>query len=423
MSIATFEKPLTHFSLADWYSNQWETQQTSVTRGNDAFNLRHESRLFRNETNVKSQWDTYLNNVRLADRLVELDRCRDVLQSLLTKINLELNNLNKSKFDTDKFIDELGDRLSVISECLSLRDCRRGIELSYDEPDTEFKKELCLVENIKKNLSERSQGAWEKINRLEEVKYQITIDLNDKTEAADIDRHDLALGKFSAEITNKMNATATPKHAVTYESWLEHTKHIKQLGDNELADTLKFCESLFVLRERSKNDILSQSNYVDFSLRKKIFELEKTRNELQWQQKKMREELEKLMDEIGSLFATITEKKDALKLAETRLVNRRYRPGFELALDEPDRGLKSEAHHLLKLIQDLTDKMNCAKTSVNAIEDQLIILDKYVEDKGQALMTDIRCLDLRMRLNPGKVSSITGRNIKLTHLEEQLPPV
>lgn len=78
MSVVVFEKPLTRISLADWFANVWQNQQTNETRRNDAFNLRHEIRQMRNETKVRTDWDTYHNNVRLADRITELDRWRDV---------------------------------------------------------------------------------------------------------------------------------------------------------------------------------------------------------------------------------------------------------------------------------------------------------------------------------------------------------
>lgn len=74
MSVVTYEKPLPHIGLSDWFAKQWEIQQTNNARQTDAFNLRHESRQLRNETNIKTEWDTYHNNVRLADRVTELDR-------------------------------------------------------------------------------------------------------------------------------------------------------------------------------------------------------------------------------------------------------------------------------------------------------------------------------------------------------------
>lgn len=70
MSVVTFEKPISKVALPDWYGKVAELRQTCDSRRADAFNLRNEARQLRNETDSRTQWDTYHNNVRLADRFV-----------------------------------------------------------------------------------------------------------------------------------------------------------------------------------------------------------------------------------------------------------------------------------------------------------------------------------------------------------------
>lgn len=68
---------------------------------------------------------------------------------------------------------------------------------------------------------------------------------------------------------------------------MEHCQHIKVLADNELSDTYSFRESMNVIRERARNDIKAQQDVTDFSLRKRIYQTQKARNELQWQKLKV----------------------------------------------------------------------------------------------------------------------------------------
>ncbi|KAJ8922335.1 hypothetical protein NQ315_004278 [Exocentrus adspersus] len=425
MSVVTYEKPIPHSSLADWYASQWQNQQTNDTRRNDAFNLRHESRQLRNETKIRTEWDTYHNNVRLSDRITELDRWKQTLIALMDRIRREMDLLKDEKFSTERELDALGIPLGVVSECISMRDCRQGAELTYDDGDTELKKELCVLETVKKLLMERCQSVWEKLNKLEEVKFKLNLEINDKNEALEIDKDQLTLDKNCANITFKTDALRTVKGSIPYDQWLEHSQYIKQLGDNELADTLKLRESLFVVRERARNDMLAQRDRVDFTLRKRIYETQKARNEIEWQQLKMREEMDKVVTEIRTLEDALLAKTDALKLAETRLENRSYRPGFELVRDEPDEGLKNEVIQLRQTRKDLIDKINCAKTTYNALEDQQVIIDRDLTCKNQSLATDIRCLDLRVRLRTGEFAgptSGTDRNIQLTRMEKEIPP-
>ncbi|KAL3284417.1 hypothetical protein HHI36_018577 [Cryptolaemus montrouzieri] len=425
MSVVTLEKPIQHIGLADWQAKQWQNQQTNDTRRDDAFNLRHESRQLRNETRIRTDWDTYHNNVRLADRVTELYRWRDMIQACLDRVNSEINALKDEKFSTEREIDALGIPLGVVSECISMRDNRLGAELTYDDADTELKKELCVVEAVKKHLMERSLAAWEKINKLQEVKFKLELDLNDKSEAREIDKEQLGLDKNCANISHKTDPLRIAKGSIPYESWLEHSRYTKLLADSELQDTYKLREALFVVRERSRNDMRAQRDTVDFTLRKRIYETQKARNELEWQQKKMREEMEKVQAEIINLENSIQDKEDAMKLAETRLENRSYRPGFELARDEAENGLKDEVMQLKQTLADIFGKLNCAKATYNALEDQQLIIDKDLANKSQSLMTDVRCLDMRIRLRTGEFAgpaTDTDRNIVLTRMEKEIPP-
>lgn len=42
-----------------------------------------------------------------------------------------------------------------------------------------------------------------------------------------------------------------------------------------------------VMRERARNDIKAQQDVTDFSLRKRIYQTQKARNELEWQKRKV----------------------------------------------------------------------------------------------------------------------------------------
>lgn len=84
-----------------------------------------------------------------------------------------------------------------------------------------------------------------------------------------------------------LNENMCDSSSVPYETWLEHSRYIKILADNELADTYKLREALFVCREKARNDMRAQRDSTDFTLRKRIYETQKSRNELQWQQLKV----------------------------------------------------------------------------------------------------------------------------------------
>ncbi|XP_076760250.1 tektin-B1 [Xylocopa sonorina] len=423
-SVTTYEKPLSHINLADWYAKQWDLQQNAALKSAEAFELRNSGKIARSETLVKTIWDTYMNNTRLADRITELSRWRESMQKLLDTLVAEIKSLQDEKSDAEKELENLNYPLQVTAECISMRDCRRGTELTYDEADTELKKELCVIENIKKSLTARVQAAWEKLNRLEEVRFTIQLEVEDKDETIKIEKENLSLDRTCANISYKPNALRNPKGSISYEAWLEHCRHTKTSADNELTDVYNFREAMNVMRERARNDVKAQQDVTDFSLRKRIYQTQKARNELEWQKLKIQKEMEILQKEIVRLEGALIHKIDSLKCAETRLENRTYRPGFELCCDEAELGLKDEVLQLRQTEKDLSTVLENSKGVYNNLESLLLQVDRNLDDKQHSLATDVMCLDMRATLKTGdrtRLPNETDRNIVLTRMEKEIP--
>ncbi|XP_076649780.1 tektin-2 isoform X2 [Halictus rubicundus] len=410
--------------LPDWYAKQWDLQQNADAQSAEAFALRNSGKIIQSETMVKTIWDTYMNNARLADRVTELSRWRDVLQNLLDKLLSEIRSLKDEKADAEKELENLNYSLQVTAQCISMRDCRRGTELTYDEADTELKKELCVIENVKQSLTSRIQAAWEKLNRLEEVRFKVSLEVEDKDETIKIDKENLSLDRTCANISYKPNALRTPKDAISYEAWLEHCQYTKTLADNESNDVYNFRESMNVMRERARNDIKAQQDVTDFSLRKRIYQTQKGRNELEWQKLKIQKEMETMQKEIVRLEDALLHKADSIKCAETRLENRTYRPGFELCRDEVDGGLKDEVLQLRQTEKDLKNTLIDSKGVYNNLESLLLKIEGNLDDKEHSLATDVMCLDMRATLKTGdrtRLPNETDRNIVLTRMEKEIP--
>lgn len=62
---------------------------------------------------------------------------------------------------------------------------------------------------------------------------------------------------------------------------------MKLLADNELEDTYAMRESLFVCREKARNILRAQQERTEHTIRKRIFETQRARNELEWQMLKV----------------------------------------------------------------------------------------------------------------------------------------
>ncbi|XP_063390363.1 tektin-B1-like [Cydia fagiglandana] len=419
-SVVTFEKPLPHLSLPDWDARLYGLKVTADTRRADAFDFRHSAHQLRNETRIKTDWDSYHNNNRLRARVYEIEQWRSTLQELLDRIDREMNALKEEKASTERELEQLNLPLLVCSECLSNRDGRRSTELTYDLADTELKKELCVTESNKKMLIDRCQSAWEKINKLEVVKFKLQLDLNDKNEALQIDKDMLSLDKDCANITYKTDSLKTPKRMITGEQWLDRCEATKKMAVDELQETLSLRESLFVARGRARNLLQAQKDATNYMMRRRVYDTQRARNELEWQKLKMEENMDKLATELKVMGEQFTDKVNALKVAETRLETRGYRPGSELAADEADIGLKEEVRNLRETIRQLQEKLDCGKATYNALEATSIKIAMDLADKNQSLETDTRALEMRAALEPKKPTG-TDKNLVLASMADEVP--
>lgn len=104
---------------------------------------------------IQFLWEMYISDIYCFARVLELSRWKDVLEDLLQKLLTEIRLLSDEKANTDKDIESITHPLRITSECISMRDCRKETELTYDEADIELKKELCMIANVHEALTKR----------------------------------------------------------------------------------------------------------------------------------------------------------------------------------------------------------------------------------------------------------------------------
>lgn len=200
------------------------------------------------------------------------------------------------------------------------------------------------------------------------------------------------------------------------------------MAENELTETTAIREALFVCREKARNMLQVQQERAEHIIRKRIFETQRARNELEWQKLKMQEEMENALCEIKALEDSLREKSDSLKLAETRLENRAQRSGMERCIDRAHDTLCTEVEKLRDVCRRLKQKIDNSLENYNLLSEHANKINVDLDNKQHSLMTDIRALDLRGRLKGGEyglkqtnVSGQTDRNIVLTHMEDEIP--
>lgn len=96
------------------------------------------------------------------------------------------------------------------------------------------------------------------------------------------------------------------------------------------------------------------------------------------------------------------------------------RSGMELVLDSVYDGLCDEVVNLREIRKVLKERILNAKGMYNNLEAQFIRVDQDLQNKEQSLATDVKGLDMRMRLKENAWNTAMNRAIEFNNVEQQM---
>lgn len=93
-----------------------------------------------------------------------MNRWRETLLACRERLDREFALLKEEKTETERELDALGIFISVVSECIGMRDSRLGSEITYDDGDTELKKVMYFY--IKTAYKQAVQNNFNKMTQI-----------------------------------------------------------------------------------------------------------------------------------------------------------------------------------------------------------------------------------------------------------------
>jgi len=410
------QKSSEHFTMKDWYTNTWTLGTKSDLNLRDSHKLRHIDRQLRNDTGIQDRWDNYRNNQKLKNRLIEVDNWRDILQRTLEIAVAEIAALAAAKNETERALEGTNLPLEIANENLTVREGRKGVDLTHDQVEDELNKEVALITEVRRLLQIKGQEGFEQLLRLQDIRLLLQADINDKICALDIDDHVLDSNTKSRNVTLKMDSTRLPSSMVTPEAWEDMCRYHKARADEEITSSRRLREAMHYTIEKCRTDTRTQRNTTNFRFRNRIHETEKAINDEKYQIKRLEEEIAETIKEIKCLEDSYASRLASLKVCETRLEQRLYRPNMELCRDDPHMGLREEHRTLVEAMKKLQDKLDQTREKLNALEDQLFRVKDDLRNKEEALTLDLRSMQRRhaMKCVEKTPWDETDRNIVLS---------
>ncbi|KAE8282473.1 Tektin-2 Tektin-t Testicular tektin [Larimichthys crocea] len=391
-------KPGLRHSVSEWNSNNHQLSDTAEHERYVSNVIRQEGRSLRNETNCKTTWDESDTSRRLSDRVWDVARWKDTLEICAQKVDEEMEALTLSKEQTEQALAATAVPLEVSSECLTLRDGRRGYELVTDPVHEQLRKEVELIERVQQVLQQHIDKAFEQLCVLQEARHQLTADLQNKMDALDIDMTCLSLTKKSPQISLKTNPTRIPPGSSTPQEWVQFSQYNVACAEEAMHLSQQMREDTSLTRAQLQNELDTQRRATEFALRKRNHHEEQARDELEWQIKNTEDEMAEMESDIHGLDADLQAKTASLKLAHTRLENRTNRPGMDLCRDEVQHGLVDEVHQLEATIMALKQKLSEAQHSLQKMKLHHSRMLQDLSRKQEALSLEQRSMNTRTRL-------------------------
>ncbi|KAL4629345.1 tektin-2 [Arapaima gigas] len=385
-------------SVADWERSNRCMLESAALRSLAAHSVRQEARALQHDTLSQTQCDQSDSFQHLSDRIQEVSHWKDRLNVSIHEVDKEIDALKKVKEKAERDLAAMLVPLEVSLECLSLREGRRGGELVRDPVEVELNKEVEASERARQELQRSVDKALQQLCLLQETRQQLTYDLQNKTEALDVDTRCLSLTMTTPGISLKPQPLRVPSGSTSPQQWEQFSLHNVSHAQEELQASQQLREDVALTLAQVQSELQAQYAATSFALRKRRHQVEQACNELRWQQKTNREEITELELDICRLEEDLRAKEAPLKLVHTRLENRAMRPGVDLCQDQVQHRLVNECKQLEVSIMSLKQKLSEAQHSLQLLQQQQAFMGEDLHRKLDALSLEQRTLETRQHL-------------------------
>ncbi|XP_075035361.1 tektin-4 isoform X2 [Mixophyes fleayi] len=231
-----------------------------------------------------------------------------------------------------------------------------------------------------------------------DVKEKMEMDWSDKVEAYDID---VTCGRYnnqSTEIQFHQNSSKLEDNTSTPETWAQYSHEIIYKAERERMASINLRSLIDNILEDTTEDLRSQCDVVNSAFAQRCEEVEDAKRNMESHLQNTLNEIGGQEKNISALKQAIKDKEAPMKVAQTRLYQRSYRPNVELCRDPAQFRLVSEVGELTESTEFLKQKLEEAEQSLRNLEDTRMSLEKDITNKANTLFIDRqKCMSHRTR--------------------------
>jgi len=290
--------------------------------------------------------------------------------------------------------------MEIPKKALALRRKRTGSDLVRDQVEIELYKEIELIGSVQESLRRTAEQAMSIFRDLESCMKRLHKDSTDKYSAISKDN-------TAYNLNNISNFLGFHKHAVEYDPNAVSPTEWEAYSENNIAKA-RNARSLSENMRGKIQDLLgsafqqlnNQNATVQLSFSKRITETTNAKRQLENQHRRILGEIENMQDAINMLERQYNELQLHMKVNNTRLEHRTWRPNIELCRDNPKHSLVSEFHTIAGDIAAVKRRLNDAKMALDRLNNRKWELEQEINVKTFTLFIDKdQCGKLRKQLD------------------------
>ncbi|KAH0631765.1 hypothetical protein JD844_019536 [Phrynosoma platyrhinos] len=362
----------------EWHQRNYVQYHEAFADRDHSERCRHESQnlaAFTAELAQRTQQDS---TAKVGERLQDIHFWKSELQREIEDLASETELLAAQKLRLERALDATQVPYSIATDNLQCRERRQPPDLVRDQVEVELLKEAELIRNIQELLKRTVKQAVNQMQLNRDHKQICEMDWSDKVETYNIDE--------------KCGSASTP------ETWAKHSHDNIYRAEREKLASINLRALIDNILHDTAEDLRLQCNVVDEAFAKHCEEMEDAKHKLEHHLKKTLKEIGDQEHNIAALKQAIKDKETPLKVAQTRLYDRSFRPNVDLCRDAAQFRLISEVEELTESIEALKKKLLDSEQALRNLEDSRMNLEKEIAVKTNSIFIDRqKCMAHRAR--------------------------
>ncbi|XP_006895296.1 PREDICTED: tektin-5 [Elephantulus edwardii] len=396
-------------------THDWEQSNQLHLRGAEASRL-WAGRLTGDSTRLMKDKDQLTRQMQegtwrnLGQRLSDIGFWKSELGYELERLLTENDSLNSIKRRLECAAEEVNCPLQVALECLYLREKRIGVDLVHDNVEKNLLQEVDLLKCCQEQMRKLAQRIDIQMRDNRDAQHALERDFEDKSTAECIDEKCFNL-TCTSDCINFFHGVDKVDGTISVpETWAKFSNDNIKHSQNMRANSIRLREEGEHLLETLSDQMWKQFTNTNLAFNARISEVMDVKNKLQTELAKTVQELLQAENTIMLLERSILAKECPLKMAQTRLECRAWRPNIELCRDMAQSKLLNE-------VCVIDDTMQTLKLRLRETQDtlQLLVMTKSRLEHELAIKANTLCIDKERCMGMRKTFPSVPRLVGYAH--------